>query len=41
MRYLNKGGEQDLNKIIHYCELEKKILRDLKKAYNQNPLMLY
>ena len=31
MRYLNKGGEQDLNKIIHYCELEKKILRDLKK----------
>jgi hypothetical protein len=31
MRYLKKGGEQDIDKIIHYCELEKKILRDLKR----------
>ena len=31
MRYLKKGGEQDIDKIIHYCHLEKKILQDLKK----------
>ena len=31
MRYLKKGGEQDIDKIIHYCKLEKKILQDLKK----------
>ena len=31
IRYLKKGGEQDIDKIIHYCKLEKKILQDLKK----------
>tara|TARA_R100000030_G_scaffold90311_1_gene74952 strand:+ start:529 stop:774 length:246 start_codon:yes stop_codon:yes gene_type:complete len=30
-RYLNKNGIEDLNKIIHYCELEKKKLKDAKK----------
>ena len=29
-RYLNKNGIEDLNKIIHYCELEKKKLKDMK-----------
>jgi len=27
-RYLNKNGIQDLEKIIHYCELEIKELKD-------------
>jgi len=27
-RYLNKNGIEDLNKIIHYCELEKKKMKD-------------
>jgi hypothetical protein len=27
-RYLNKNGIEDLEKIIHYCELEKKKLKD-------------
>ena len=30
-RYLNKNGIEDLNKIIHYCELEKKKLKDMQK----------
>tara|TARA_R100000664_G_scaffold43_1_gene125 strand:+ start:1631 stop:1876 length:246 start_codon:yes stop_codon:yes gene_type:complete len=30
-RYLNKNGTEDLDKIIHYCELEKKKLKDAKK----------
>ena len=30
-RYLRKGGIQDLEKIIHYCELEKLKLKDDKK----------
>jgi hypothetical protein len=28
VRYLEKGGEEDLEKIIHYTELEIKRLRD-------------
>jgi len=28
-RYLNKNGIEDIEKIIHYCELEKKKLKDL------------
>ena len=27
-RYMNKNGIEDLEKIIHYCELEKKKLKD-------------
>ena len=30
-RYLNKNGIEDLEKIIHYCELEKKKLKDMEK----------
>ena len=30
-RYMHKNGIEDLDKIIHYCELEKKKLRDTKK----------
>ena len=30
VRYLMKDGIKDLDKIIHYCELEKKRLRDKK-----------
>ena len=30
-RYKNKAGIQDLEKIIHYCELEIKTMKDLKK----------
>ena len=29
-RYLKKDGVKDLDKIIHYCELEKKKMRDKK-----------
>ena len=29
-RYLNKAGIQDLEKIIHYCQLEIKRLKDKK-----------
>jgi hypothetical protein len=29
-RYKNKNGVQDLQKIIHYCELEIKKLQDKK-----------
>jgi hypothetical protein len=30
-RYLNKNGIEDLDKIIHYCQLEKLKLQDEKK----------
>jgi len=30
-RYLKKNGIEDLEKIIHYCELEKLKLKDDKK----------
>ena len=30
-RYKNKNGIEDLEKIIHYCELEKKKLKDMEK----------
>ena len=30
-RYLNKNGIQDLEKIIHYCELEIKKMKDISK----------
>jgi len=30
-RYLNKAGIQDLEKIIHYCELEIKKMKDTDK----------
>ena len=30
-RYQKKGGVQDLQKIIHYCQLEIKKLEDIKK----------
>jgi hypothetical protein len=30
-RYLNKNGIEDIDKIIHYCELEKKKLKDMSK----------
>ena len=30
-RYMHKNGIEDLNKIIHYCELEKKKLQSIKK----------
>ena len=29
-RYKNKAGIQDLEKIIHYCELEIKTMKDTK-----------
>jgi hypothetical protein len=29
-RYLNKNGIEDLQKIIHYCELEIKYLKEKK-----------
>ena len=29
-RYLNKSGIQDLEKIIHYCQLEIKKMKDEK-----------
>ena len=28
-RYMNKNGIEDLDKIIHYCELEKKKMKDM------------
>ena len=31
-RYKNKNGIQDLEKIIHYCQLEIKKLKDGKKT---------
>ena len=29
-RYLNKNGIQDIEKIIHYCELEIKKMKDME-----------
>ena len=34
-RYLNKNGIEDLDKIIHYCELEKKKMKDMNGKYNK------
>jgi hypothetical protein len=30
-RYLNKNGIEDIEKIIHYCELEIKKMKDMGK----------
>ena len=30
-RYMHKNGVEDLDKINHYCQLEKKKLKDTKK----------
>jgi len=30
-RYMNKNGIQDLEKVIHYCELEIKKMQDMKR----------
>ena len=30
-RYQRKGGAEDIKKIIHYCQLELKKMRDMKK----------
>ena len=30
-RYQNKNGIEDLEKIIHYCELEIKKIKDMKR----------
>ena len=30
-RYLNKNGIEDIQKIIHYCELEIKKMKDMGK----------
>ena len=30
-RYKNKNGIQDLEKVIHYCELEIKKMKDMSK----------
>ena len=30
-RYLNKNGIEDIEKIIHYCELEIKKMKDMSK----------
>ena len=30
-RYMHKNGIEDLDKIIHYCELEKKKIQDTKR----------
>lgn len=37
-RYLNKNGIEDLDKIIHYCELEKKKLIDLNGENNKKAI---
>ena len=34
-RYLLKNGIEDLDKIIHYCELEKKKMKDMDGKYNK------
>jgi len=31
VRYMKKNGKEDLEKIIHYCELEIERMRDAKK----------
>ena len=35
-RYLNKNGIQDLEKIIHYCELEIKKRKDINAKHKYN-----
>ena len=35
-RYKDKAGIQDLEKIIHYCELQIKTMKDLKKKWLQS-----
>jgi hypothetical protein len=35
-RYMNKNGIEDLDKIIHYCELEKKKMKDLNAEQQNN-----
>ena len=35
-RYMNKNGIEDLDKIIHYCELEKKKMKDLNAKQQNN-----
>ena len=34
-RYMNKNGIEDLDKIIHYCELEKKKMKDLNGQHDR------
>jgi len=34
-RYLLKNGIEDLDKIIHYCELEKKKMKDMDGKYSK------
>ena len=34
-RYLHKNGVEDLEKIIHYCELEIKKMKDLNDQQSQ------
>ncbi len=34
-RYLLKNGIEDLDKIIHYCELEKKKMKDMDGKYKK------
>ena len=34
-RYLHKNGIEDLEKIIHYCELEIKKMKDLNDEHAQ------
>ena len=41
-RYKNKNGIQDLEKIIHYCELEIKKMKDMvKKKWIHLQYMIY
>jgi len=35
-RYLNKAGIQDLQKIIHYCQLEIKKLKDTDAKFKNS-----
>jgi len=35
-RYMNKNGIEDLDKIIHYCELEKKKMKDFNADQQKN-----
>ena len=39
-RYLNKNGIEDLEKIIHYCQLEIKKIKDVKNnVFNSKHVM--
>jgi hypothetical protein len=39
-RYLNKNGIEDLEKIIHYCQLEIKKIKDVKNnVFNSKTVM--